>query len=371
MSKISTLFLAAASLFFAPKAFSQSTITSCAQINVGACDRVEESFTTDPKPRMDYLGFVWTGAQASNQNLAVSNVTPSTTYNLTTPPPGYVLAQNGRATVGFTLGTGTGSNDYFANGNTIHLTLQVFSADLLTVLAQCDMDITAAGSYCIAFVDASLSAGQLVRYRFNFTSTATTSTTGGGPLLTLDNITAASNSQAPLPVKFYGLAAKAVASGVELTWKVGAEEKLSGYDIERSTDGIHFAKVGFVAASNKGEYTFTDASHLPTVYYRVKSMDIDGKFGYSTIVALQGNKTSVVVKAFMSERNTLTVQHDAAEAGSRVLVSSIDGRTIATQVVSPGVQQTRVDMAAAPAGLYIVRFDNGSGTMQTIKVVKQ
>lgn len=185
----------------------------------------------------------------------------------------------------------------------------------------------------------------------------------------IDNFrTNASASQITLPVRFSSFNAKSAAGTVVLTWNVEAEENLSGYEIERSHDGRSFSKIGFVGASSQKSYSYTDSRPLTSGYYRIKSVDVDGKFMYSIIVSLKGG---VLVKAFMSGQSTLTIQHDAAQGGSRISITSADGRLIKSLAPVSGMQQTTVDLSSAKAGLYLVQFDNGNGEATTLKVVKQ
>lgn len=196
---------------------------------------------------------------------------------------------------------------------------------------------------------------------------------GSNPQIkTIDNFrTSANASQIILPVRFSSFNAKAGAGSVALTWNVEAEENLSGYEVERSNDGRSFSKIGFVAASSQKSYTYTDSRPLVSGYYRIKSVDVDGKFMYSTVISLKGGRSIVLLKAFMSSQNTLTIQHDAALSGSRISVSSADGRLIRSLAPSAGAQQTVTDLSSAKAGLYLVRFDNGNGEAETLKVIKQ
>ncbi|HEU4633650.1 MAG TPA: T9SS type A sorting domain-containing protein [Flavisolibacter sp.] len=193
---------------------------------------------------------------------------------------------------------------------------------------------------------------------------------GSNPQIkTIDNFrTNATASQITLPVRFSSFNAKSSAGSVVLSWNVEAEENLSGYEIERSHDGRSFSKIGFVGASSQKSYSYTDSRPLTSGYYRIKSVDVDGKFMYSIVVSLKG---SVLLKAFMSNPNTLTVQHDAAQSGSRISINSADGRLIKSLAPVSGMQQTTVDLSSAKAGLYLVQFDNGSGEATTLKVVKQ
>jgi hypothetical protein len=188
----------------------------------------------------------------------------------------------------------------------------------------------------------------------------------------IDNFrTSATASQIILPVRFSSFNAKSSAGNVALTWNVEAEENLSGYEVERSNDGRSFSKIGFVAASSQKSYTYTDSRPLVSGYYRIKSVDVDGKFMYSTVISLKGGRSIVLLKAFMSNQNTLTIQHDAALSGSRISISSADGRLIRSLAPSTGAQQTVTDLSSAKAGLYLVRFDNGNGEAETLKVIKQ
>lgn len=75
------------------------------------------------------------------------------------------------------------------------------------------------------------------------------------------------------------------AHSVLLNWSVQSSFNNDYYEIERSNDGVHFAKIGTVNAvngANVKQYSFTD--NLPlngTNYYRIKQVDKDGSYQYS------------------------------------------------------------------------------------------
>lgn len=180
------------------------------------------------------------------------------------------------------------------------------------------------------------------------------------------------NISSPLPVKFSSFDAKAVNAGVALTWKVGTEQNVNGYEVERSADGRNFTSIGFVKANGQSAYTYTDSKPLASGYYRIKSVDIDAKLGYSTVVSLKGGASSIVLKAFPSPvQNELTIQHNTATSNNKITISSVDGRLIQSIIPVAGSQQTKVDLSSANAGLYLVRFYNGSEASETLKVIKQ
>jgi hypothetical protein len=92
---------------------------------------------------------------------------------------------------------------------------------------------------------------------------------------------------------------------------------------------------------------------------------------YSIVVAVQGEKSNVVMKAFpMPVQNQLTIQHGAAGRNSKIEVITADGRLMKSMAVAVGAQQTSVDLSYVKTGVYIVRFVN-DGNLETLKVVKQ
>jgi hypothetical protein len=175
----------------------------------------------------------------------------------------------------------------------------------------------------------------------------------------------------PLPVKFSGFTAKKVYDAVSLTWTVGIEENVAGYEVQKSTDGNSFSRIGFVAARGVSSYTYVDSKVNETAFYRVRSVDNDSKYIYSSILTLKGDQSDVVMKAFPSPvQSQLTVQHSSTTSNGKIDVLSVDGRLFKSIALAAGTQQTSVDLSSAKAGIYIVRLITGN-TIQSIKVTKQ
>jgi hypothetical protein len=180
------------------------------------------------------------------------------------------------------------------------------------------------------------------------------------------------SANATLPVKFSSFDVKAVAEGAALAWSVGQEASVKGYEVEKSIDQKNFTTIGYVSATTLSFYTFKDPYQSTLAFYRIKAVDVDGKSAYSTVISLKSGQSSVVLRAFPTPvRKDLTVQHNAATVSTRISISSIDGRLIQSIMPVAGSQQTTVDLSAARAGLYIVRFESGTGAVETLKVMKQ
>lgn len=191
--------------------------------------------------------------------------------------------------------------------------------------------------------------------------------------LTTNAIRGSAPAPAPvlLPVKFSGFYAKKLNNSVSLVWNVAEEMNVHGYEVQRSADGSNFSAIGFVTANNSPSYNFVDAKATEVAYYRIKSVDFDGKYIYSTVITVRGQQSSIVMKAFpMPVQSQLTLQHNAAGNDCKIDLITADGRVMKSITVAKGVQQTSLDFSFAKAGVYVVRFINDEST-ETLKVVKQ
>ena len=102
-----------------------------------------------------------------------------------------------------------------------------------------------------------------------------------------------------LPVKGLTLSAGITASNVYLNWKTIAEINSHYFKTERSLNNKDFVKIGnnILAAGNSNtakKYVCTnDAVNFQQgviVYYRVKTVNLQGKFSYSNIAPVRLNK---------------------------------------------------------------------------------
>jgi hypothetical protein len=96
------------------------------------------------------------------------------------------------------------------------------------------------------------------------------------------------NDCGPLPVTFISFGTQQYTStSIKLQWTTADELNLSRYAVERSNNGYCFTQIGQVTASNTpGNHTYQFIDNQPfknSDFYRLKSIDIDGHFKYSTI----------------------------------------------------------------------------------------
>ena len=85
-------------------------------------------------------------------------------------------------------------------------------------------------------------------------------------------------------------------SEVLLSWKTSSEQGSKYFDVEKSPDGTNFRAIGKVNAagnsSSISDYSYTDKQVDEFNYYRLKMVDIDGKFTYSSTILVKDANVS-------------------------------------------------------------------------------
>lgn len=93
----------------------------------------------------------------------------------------------------------------------------------------------------------------------------------------------------PLYVEWAAFEATSHNGSVLLEWETTLEVDNDYFSIERSGDGISYRSIGVVEGkghtNRPTKYSFTDSMPLfPHGYYRLKQVDFDGQFDYSSVV---------------------------------------------------------------------------------------
>lgn len=329
----------------------------CSFVNAACAVPIRDDFNADA------AGFTGTGGfnyvnSAGSGNFQATTQSSQTGYTITTRNFSVGAAATS-ASIGFTL-SGVRATYSVTVQNAANATLRTCT----TTLGGNNLE----GEQCVTITDPAL-AGQNVRFIITFT---TVSGNQGEGILTFDNFRTNLAEQVATPVTFTSFDAKKLAAGTQLTWKVGVEENVSHYEIERS-NGSSYMSVGSVPASGQSSYSFTDPqANGGTALYRIRSIDKDGQYKYSTIISLKNGVASVLFKAFpIPAGNTLTVQHPAVIENGKITIAGSDGRTVKSVLPAKGSMQTDIKLDGLNSGIYLLRFNRGNGELQTMKIIKQ
>lgn len=160
-----------------------------------------------------------------------------------------------------------------------------------------------------------------------------------------------------LPVTLLNFTASNNNSIVTLHWNVASEVNFKEYVIERSTDGLHFSSIGEVTAKSKSSYSFIDNNSpvINTIYYRLKMMDIDGRFTYSKIVPVKLNlKGTIVLSPNPARENiTLAFKKPLAE-NARLKITDVAGKELFNAAIAANQNNVRLSVNKFPSGRYFI-----------------
>lgn len=176
-----------------------------------------------------------------------------------------------------------------------------------------------------------------------------------------------------LPVKLTSFTGVNRNNTILLNWETQYEQNSSHYNVQRSIDGINFTDVHRVAA---GGNTSTPSSYnhideLPasvkmqkTIYYRLKSVDIDGNFSNSYVLAIQLDKSDLQLLVYPNPvKDVLQVQTGNSLTGnSSLIITDAMGRQLYKKDIElqQGSNIIPINISLFGAGLYTVRLINAS-----------
>lgn len=144
----------------------------------------------------------------------------------------------------------------------------------------------------------------------------------------------------PLYVKFGSINASLKNNTVFLKWETLTEVDLQKFVIERSEDGVQFSAIGeqaALAANYTGfHYEFNDLAPLSGIsYYRLRSIENDGKISYSAILRISNNSLSAAsLKLYPNPvvNKELSIQGAEMKQGTyQVMVTDLNGKQLFSQ----------------------------------------
>ncbi len=200
--------------------------------------------------------------------------------------------------------------------------------------------------------------------------------TNGGPSGSNSDVIAIDqfNYAQATPVTLLNFSAiSATENKVNLLWATGCEINNAFFSIERSLDGKAFSEIGKVTTKGNicatQEYIYSDETigsikSVSVVYYRLKQVDVDGKFNYSNIVLLKlrnKGKLDIVNTYFNSGVLNIKFNNEAQEKAT-ILITDLTGKIILTNTVQTqiGVNNFVYDMGRFGSGVYTVTINNST-----------
>ncbi len=171
------------------------------------------------------------------------------------------------------------------------------------------------------------------------------------------------------------------ANNVKVAWTTTDEVNADYFEAERSSNGMDFSSIGQVSVSNSlnpiHSYTLNDQLanvNSDIVYYRLRIVDLSGKFTYSKVVPVKLGQPENVISVYPNPVDSYTILNiysDKTASGAlRVIDNS--GKQITTKTFNASNGNNRIvidQLGYLPKGMYVlqVMFDNKLYNQKIIK----
>ncbi len=173
-----------------------------------------------------------------------------------------------------------------------------------------------------------------------------------------------------LPLHFISFTGSKQNNDALLQWKTENEINTSHFEIQKSSDGINFITIATVTASvstGTNNYSFTDAqSNTANKFYRLKQIDTDGRFTYSSILKIQFAEKSVFTIYPNPAVNELSIS--GATPGSIIYLYDAGGKQLFSKKIT--TQSLTINMSGYAKGMYLLTYDV-DGERKVQKIIKQ
>jgi Metallo-peptidase family M12/Secretion system C-terminal sorting domain/Fibronectin type III domain len=171
-----------------------------------------------------------------------------------------------------------------------------------------------------------------------------------------------------LPVELVNFQAKAQNTNNLLTWQTASEQNSRDFEIEKSSDGIHFSKIATIRAVGNTQitsnYSFEDKNPYNSTYYRLKINDLDDKFEYSNIINVKRGGREILVTP--NPTTGILQIENVEDAEALVEVFDAFGKLLKSEMLTGKT----ISIEDLPNGVYVISVKTEQQTSLT-KIIKQ
>ncbi|MFP5040641.1 T9SS type A sorting domain-containing protein [Parasediminibacterium sp. JCM 36343] len=169
---------------------------------------------------------------------------------------------------------------------------------------------------------------------------------------------------APLPVKISTFSVTQNDNANVLKWSTATELGFAYFEIEKSKDGKDYVGIGKVSSNNianGSNYTYTDMNVEAVVnYYRLRIVDKDGKFEYSTVLKVDGTKSVFKMAVYpnpVADYLNIHVSSDKIMNNAVFEILSVEGKAVKVVGASipVGTYLKTINIANLSKGIYFIR----------------
>jgi len=188
-------------------------------------------------------------------------------------------------------------------------------------------------------------------------------------------------TQTFLPVEWASIQASWQGTDGLLSWETAMELNSSYFQVERKTPlQENYQALERVSASGNSsqvlsyQYLDTDLKGFgkgDNISYRLKQVDIDGKFEYSKVVELVASGRTMSMQVYPNPaRDFVSVKVSGGETGQRLSIYSMSGKVMYQNQLDASQKELRLSLDSWAKGVYVVRLEDDNNSTTSKLVVK-
>lgn len=189
-----------------------------------------------------------------------------------------------------------------------------------------------------------------------------------------------------LPISLLSFKGEHIGNNNVLNWSTATEINNQGFEVQYSFNGKDFKKLAFVNSQEKSgnsssvlNYKYVDNQGVGgTVYYRLMQVDKDGRYNYSNIVLIKGDKINMLslnaVYPNPAKDNLTLIVSSPTNGSIHLVISDLAGKVVQRSIFSvmDGGNNLDLNVNSLSAGTYFIKaFDANGSHAPVIKFVKE
>jgi Secretion system C-terminal sorting domain len=164
---------------------------------------------------------------------------------------------------------------------------------------------------------------------------------------------------------------------VKMLWVTSHETGSRLFEIQRGADPHSFMTIGSLKSSgnlgSQNVYSFIDDfPGTGTLFYRIKHMDADGVYKFSSVRLVKLNAGSFSYLVYPNPaKNVVTICFSTElKEPLQILLYRQNGQLVKKTVASTGMNRCFLDISGEVAGLYYIQMPHPDGNQETLPLTK-
>ncbi|WP_207511025.1 T9SS type A sorting domain-containing protein [Longitalea luteola] len=177
-----------------------------------------------------------------------------------------------------------------------------------------------------------------------------------------------------LPVLFNSFYATKSNNNVNLNWSTAQENNNQHFEIQRSLDGNNWSVIAIMLGAGNSDvlkqYSYTDKNMTSAVaWYRIRQVDIDGKYTYSTVKTIRAGEAMSAARIYTTG-NVVNIEFNKEIKNLvTVRIINMNGQVIGQRNNQQASYRLTIPVGNQINGMYLVQLNDNAGYSEVRKVI--